>query len=254
MPRAARPSKSPGSSASSSPQKVSRHAASAADGEEHDLTLQGEEVPVANEEEDQGGKADEVEEDEEEEEEEEYEVEKVVDHKKGRGATKYLLKWKGYPDSDNTWEDEKGLDHCHDLILAYWETKKKTSASSTPQQSKKRSKPAAAASTTKSASKEPAQRRKKPKTQEEPVEDEIEEDVELPSFIIDEHFVPPPASEWEDQVAQVVSVEETGDGLMCVLQWQGGEHTEHSTKLIRENCPRKLVDFYEARLRFTNNE
>jgi Chromo (CHRromatin Organisation MOdifier) domain len=39
--------------------------------------------------------------------EEEYEVEQICSHRTwGRRKTlQYLIKWKGYPESDNTWED-----------------------------------------------------------------------------------------------------------------------------------------------------
>jgi hypothetical protein len=43
--------------------------------------------------------------------EEEYEVERILDMKqKGRGhKTHYLIKWKGYPTSDNSWEPEENV-------------------------------------------------------------------------------------------------------------------------------------------------
>jgi hypothetical protein len=40
---------------------------------------------------------------------EEYEVEQVLDSKKIRGQVKYLIKWKGNNDEDNTWEPMKNL-------------------------------------------------------------------------------------------------------------------------------------------------
>lgn len=40
----------------------------------------------------------------------EYEVEMILDHKKvGNGPTKYLIKWKGYGEEENTWESKENI-------------------------------------------------------------------------------------------------------------------------------------------------
>jgi hypothetical protein len=41
-----------------------------------------------------------------------YEVERIIDRQKGL----YFVKWKGYPDSENTWEPLENLDNCDELI------------------------------------------------------------------------------------------------------------------------------------------
>src|SRR5258708_14272184 len=43
--------------------------------------------------------------------EEEYEVEKILDHRKfSRGRKlQYMIKWKGYPDSENQWVDQRDV-------------------------------------------------------------------------------------------------------------------------------------------------
>src|SRR6266702_75924 len=52
--------------------------------------------------------------------EEEYEVEKILDTRQfGRGCKRqYLIKWKGYPDSDNKWVDHKDI-HAPEAIREF---------------------------------------------------------------------------------------------------------------------------------------
>ena len=52
--------------------------------------------------------------------EEEYEVERIVAHRQfGRSKRlQYLIKWKGYPESDNTWEPADQV-HAPELIKHY---------------------------------------------------------------------------------------------------------------------------------------
>jgi hypothetical protein len=55
--------------------------------------------------------------------EEEYEVEQIHSHRTwGQCKTlQYLIKWKGYPESDNTWEDANQI-HAPTLIKLYHQT------------------------------------------------------------------------------------------------------------------------------------
>ena len=52
--------------------------------------------------------------------EEEYEVEQIKAHRNfGRSkCLQYLIKWKGYPESDNTWEDATDV-HAPEIIKQY---------------------------------------------------------------------------------------------------------------------------------------
>ena len=46
-----------------------------------------------------------------------YEIEKILASKptRNRKSTQYLIKWKGYPDADNTWLPAKELSHAPDV-------------------------------------------------------------------------------------------------------------------------------------------
>jgi hypothetical protein len=54
-----------------------------------------------------------------------YEVETILDHKQIRKKTHYLIRWKGYPDSENTWEPVTNL-QCPELLDQYHQQPKKT--------------------------------------------------------------------------------------------------------------------------------
>ncbi len=49
----------------------------------------------------------------------EYVVEKIIDKKIKRGHLQYLVKWAGYPDSENTWEPLPNLKNCFYAIEKY---------------------------------------------------------------------------------------------------------------------------------------
>lgn len=60
-----------------------------------------------------------------------YEVEAILDHR-GVKKRKYLVKWKGYDDSENTWEPEENLLGTADLkIKQYWSKKSEESGQKT---------------------------------------------------------------------------------------------------------------------------
>ncbi len=48
----------------------------------------------------------------------EYEVEKILKKRTRRGRTQYLVHWKGYPDSENSWIPEKDL-RAPDLLSEF---------------------------------------------------------------------------------------------------------------------------------------
>ena len=49
----------------------------------------------------------------------EYEIEPILSHKKRRGKTQYLVKWKGFADHENTWQSASDLQNDHELLQDY---------------------------------------------------------------------------------------------------------------------------------------
>ncbi len=51
--------------------------------------------------------------------EEEFEVEKIIGKRKYKNKIKYLVKWKGYPESEATWEPASNLKKAHSKVEQY---------------------------------------------------------------------------------------------------------------------------------------
>ncbi|PIK43400.1 putative chromodomain Y-like protein 2 [Apostichopus japonicus] len=49
----------------------------------------------------------------------EFEVGKILGKRTRNGKTKYKIRWKGFDESEDTWEPEENLTHCSDLLDDY---------------------------------------------------------------------------------------------------------------------------------------
>jgi len=50
----------------------------------------------------------------------EGEVETILDHRTRHGRGQFLVKWKGYANSQNSWGQWEGLENAQDLVQAWW--------------------------------------------------------------------------------------------------------------------------------------
>jgi len=49
----------------------------------------------------------------------EYEIEVIIAHKKVQGKFQYLVSWKGYASSENSWLPEKEFNHAQEILQTY---------------------------------------------------------------------------------------------------------------------------------------
>eukprot|EP00105_Crassostrea_gigas_P017083 XP_011434720.1 PREDICTED: chromobox protein homolog 1 isoform X1 [Crassostrea gigas] len=162
---------------------------------------------------------------EEEEEEEEYTVEKVVDSRMKGGRKEYLLKWKGYPDSENTWEPEANLD-CPDLIAEFEEKKKKKD------QEKKRKTP--------NGTDDGAAKKKKKVSEVKTTE----EDNKPRGF--DRGLLP----------ERIIGATDSSGELMFLMKWKDSDEADLvPARQANVKCPQIVIAFYEERLTWhTHND
>ncbi|XP_022299558.2 chromobox protein homolog 1-like isoform X1 [Crassostrea virginica] len=162
---------------------------------------------------------------EEEEEEEEYTVEKVVDSRMKGGRKEYLLKWKGYPDSENTWEPEANLD-CPDLIAEFEEKKKKKD------QEKKRK--------TQNGTEDGAAKKKKKVSEVKTTE----EDNKPRGF--DRGLLP----------ERIIGATDSSGELMFLMKWKDSDEADLvPARQANVKCPQIVIAFYEERLTWhTHND
>lgn len=157
----------------------------------------------------------------EEGEEEEFTVEKVVDVRVKGGKKEYLLKWKGYPDSENTWEPEENLD-CPDLIADFEQKRKKKEA-----EKKRKSQNGV----------EDGSQKKKKKV--------AEEDDNKPRGF-DRGLQP----------ERIIGATDSSGELMFLMKWKDSDEADLvPARQANVKCPQIVIAFYEERLTWhTHND
>jgi len=219
----------------------------------------------------------------------EYEIEAILDAKRGvypEGRIGYWVKWKGYPDSENSWVDEIDAVNAGDLVKEFWKkhpkkklAPRKSMDAKTPKKPRKSvpDEGSEVESISASASAPPKKRGRKSNA----TENEDEEDIvietrapkkakkseprgenpstKIPSLeeeatITDMSKYMKVAS-WEELVESVDTVERVDDSQLVVyFALYTGERVKESSVLCAERFPRKLIEFYERNLRWRKVE
>ncbi|KIK97343.1 hypothetical protein PAXRUDRAFT_825023 [Paxillus rubicundulus Ve08.2h10] len=231
--------------------------------------------------------------DEEGEGEEEYEIEAIIDAKKGQfpgGRMGYFVKWKGYEEEHNSWVDEQDAGNAQDLIDAFWAIRKKSKPA--PRKSEPiRTKPKAVAEKPSRKSlanmsspdaEVPAKKRGRPRKDERESDavDVLEGDEEEQRAKkkprrsngagrqskkhesddeVDDlgnmrgHMK---VTSWENLVHTIDTVERQKDGELYVFFTLKNEkkRMRENSRLCAQKFPQKLIEFYESNLRWKTED
>ncbi|XP_014245525.1 chromobox protein homolog 1-like isoform X2 [Cimex lectularius] len=170
------------------------------------------------------------------EEEEEFSVEKVLNKRISNGKVEYLLMWKGYSESDNTWEPEENLD-CPDLIQQFEEERKKKMSSGNDLKkedtAKKRKSIVSSTTSPMLDDRKPAEKKRK-------------SDDDKPRGF-DRGLEPD----------KIIGATDASGELMFLMKWKGTDLADLvQAKVANVRCPQVVIQFYEERLTWhsTNDE
>ncbi|CAF90384.1 unnamed protein product, partial [Tetraodon nigroviridis] len=152
-----------------------------------------------------------------EEEEEEYVVEKVLERRVVKGRVEFLLKWKGFPNEDNTWEPEENLD-CPDLIAEFMQKHKE-------KEEKKKEGKRKVSNEASGDSEERGSKRKK------------EEGEKARGF------------GRGLQPERIIGATDSSGELMFLMKWKNSDEADLvPAKEANVKCPQVVISFYEERL------
>jgi chromobox protein 1 len=159
-----------------------------------------------------------------------FDVEAVVNTRVVKGKRQFLIKWVGYPDSENTWEDEDNL-MCDDLVQKYFEDKKT-----------QKTKPA------KSKVSDVEIVSKMPKTDKiETNTINTEKEQLKPLF----EMVPPITNLWHQDILKVTGASLDPDGTLQIeYVLKNGKLCTSPSEEMKFKAPLKLIEFYAENLSF----
>nr|VZI52731.1 unnamed protein product [Spirometra erinaceieuropaei] len=191
--------------------------------------------------------------------EDEYQVERITKVRIRNGRKEYFLKWKGYPEEENTWEPEENLD-CPDLIKEFEERMKKERGPTTPSRpstsavTRQRGKSSTASPGSSSdATVEPAKGKKRSRLSASAGEDEDSASESKKSA------EETPKSATPSKTARgfsrglkpdrIIGATDSSGELMFLIKWK--DSSEADLVPAREanvKCPQTVIRFYEERL------
>lgn len=185
-------------------------------------------------------------------EEEEYVVEKIVDRRERKGKVEYLLKWKGYDSSANTWEPRENLE-CPELIKAFEDTRVENKKGKEKEKEKEKEKKKVKPSTTGGGTKKKADSEGENEVSDEEDKDDTTSNksskTKSAAAVDDASDDGMNGFEKGYSPEKILGATEANNELLFLIQWKDKDKAQLvSSKEARKHCPQLVIDFYEERL------
>ncbi|CAH8542527.1 unnamed protein product [Dicrocoelium dendriticum] len=203
--------------------------------------------------------------------EDEFQVEKILKVRIRGGRKEYFLKWKGYPDEENTWEPEENLD-CPELIKEFEDRRARertvsgsparSSSSADNVRSKSRSKPSlgtpqggsASPKQTTDETPEPPKKKRAPVDSGGATPDQVSEDAKGGQD--DDVRAKTPKSAGKPRgfarglkAERIIGATDSSGELMFLMKWKDSDEADLvPAREANIKCPQVVIRFYEERL------
>ncbi|XP_033244193.1 chromobox protein homolog 1-like [Drosophila miranda] len=146
-----------------------------------------------------------------------FSVERIEDRRSLHGRIEYLIKWKGYPRSQNSWEPEENLE-CDELIAAFEASLKKKMEST--KQARKRRNTGLIGEEQNGVADEPAKK--------------------IPQQVGFERHLQPD---------KILGANHSQGQLMYKMKWKGSDYVDMvPSEKAKERCPQLVIEFLEEHL------
>lgn len=167
---------------------------------------------------------------------EDYVVEKVVDKRNVKGKIQYLLKWKGYPDEENTWEPVENLD-CESLIQEFEDKRRKERTRESSKRPSREVETPVEKRTRRSTAGRPPKADKS-------LEEEFDDAMKKPRGGFDRGLRPD----------RILGATDASGELMFLMKWLDSDEADLvPAKMANVKCPQIVIKFYEDRLTWHSN-
>jgi len=203
--------------------------------------------------------------------EEEYEIEAILEARRNMFAKTrmgYLVKWKNYEETENSWVDEKDAVGATELIREYWARRPKQQVNSSPKDKGSKSRGRARKSegpiSTRSVPSKRVLSNEQSDSEAESASNGNNKKMRLDNDELtdDENRVYAASVKdligkrsWEKLVGQIETVEKDSNGMLTVyFVLSNGVRCREDSRIARSKFPDKLFDFYETKIAWRDTE